>query len=110
MNLRNKTGLYGHSSSTGYCNPVSDQINIVEYSSAYREKNPVISLTGGGGIEFAASKNIILTLNASYEKGFNNFNRLNVYYKSGDNTETGNVFYKGSNYKIFAGVKIPFDF
>ncbi|RLD48157.1 MAG: hypothetical protein DRI94_12945, partial [Bacteroidetes bacterium] len=71
---------------------------------------PVITISGGGGIEFAASKNVILILNASYEQGFKNFNRLNVDFRYGDIEKTGNIFYKGSNFKISAGVKVPFDF
>ncbi len=105
-----KTGMYDYSSSTGI--NITNGIETLhsDNSFAYRENNPVITISGGGGIEFAASKNVILMLNASYEQGFKNFNRLNVDFKYGDFEEIGNVFYKGNNFKISAGIKVPVGF
>jgi hypothetical protein len=78
--------------------------------SGYRPTVAAVLLNIGMGVEYNLLNKIIFTFYGNFTVGFQDINKLSVEVFLGDNTEYGDVIFKGNKFYMSGGIKIPFSF
>jgi hypothetical protein len=86
-------------------NPIpEDTTSIVK---AYRPNKTNLLINGGLGLEYVLFKNITFTLYANFTAGFVDMNKLSVEVLFEDESEYGDIVYRGNKFYLTGGIKIP---
>lgn len=76
----------------------------------YRTSKNNILINYGVGIEYHILKNMIFTLSGNFTSGFNDMNRLDIDVFLDNETETGQINYRGNKFFVSGGLKLLFGF
>lgn len=82
-------------------------LDTLSIATAYRPRKVGCQIHAGVGLEYALAKHCILTLHGNYNVGLLRMNRLVVSTEYNGEAQQGHIDYRGTNFTLQAGIKIP---